>query len=806
MKIYDYDEKSGVACKENVVTLGNVRLTVLSERLLRYEESESGNFTDKTTQGVWKRNFPPVKFDVKKTKNCVKIITSAVTFVIFTDDFDKSYVILGDKKVKVTNDGNLGGTIRTLDTDDRVLRENGVPNENVDRRHVKLCDGVVSKNGVAVFDDGKSLILENDVVSEREEEEDKYIFAFGHDYRAAVKAYYDISGEVPLVPRFALGNWWSRYYAYTQEEYLALMDAFEEKEIPLSVATVDMDWHYVDVWKEFVEKTDLRDEKKYGIIGGWTGYSWNKKLFPDYKAFLADLKKRKLKITLNLHPSDGVRWFEDMYDKFAEAMDKDPKTKEVIPFDLTDAKFAENYFKLLHRPYEKSGVDFWWIDWQQGYSTKIKGLDPLWLLNHLHYKDSRLHGAGLILSRFCSAGAHRYPLGFSGDTIVNWKFLDYEPYFTATSTNIGYTWWSHDIGGHHFGEKDNELAVRWLQFGVFSPINRLHSTAKMVLGKEPWRYDDGVSNVLVEQLRLRHKLVPYIHTYNHLTHECGKALIEPMYYANPEDEKAYEAYNEYYFGNELIVAPITKKGADGIGSVKAYLPEGKYMDMFTRQAYSSPAGGKTITAYRGLGSIPVFMKYGSIVPLSEDKGNGCDNPENLRVLVLGKNAAFTMIEDDGENAVLKTEFSASEEGGAVRFGIKADGERSVAPEKRRITVEFMDVTSGKVVSCAENGEKINFSVAHNDCLKVTFDYCGGELSIKIKAEENVFEKAKDSLAYAKSKMLSVIERCAGDNMKKEALYDKLSAAKDKAEFISVLDESFIKSVRKQSIKEFFEAE
>lgn len=98
----------------------------------------------------------------------------------------------------------------------------------------------------------------------------------------------------------------------------------------------------------------------------------------------------------------------------------------------------------------------------------------------------------LILSRYAGLGSHRYPLGFSGDTAINHKVLDFQPYFTANAANAAYFWWSHDIGGHHFGYKDDELYLRWIEFGVFSPILRLHSTSNDLLGKEPWKYRHDV--------------------------------------------------------------------------------------------------------------------------------------------------------------------------------------------------------------------------------------------------------------------------------------------------------------------------
>lgn len=115
------------------------------------------------------------------------------------------------------------------------------------------------------------------------------------------------------------------------------------------------------------------------------------------------------------------------------------------------------YFDMHHRM-EAEGVDFWWLDWQQGGVTRQKGLDPLWMLNHMHYLDSGRGGNWpLTFSRYAGPGSHRYPVGFSGDTIVTWESLAFQPQFTATASNIGYGWWSHDIGGHMFGYRNEEL-------------------------------------------------------------------------------------------------------------------------------------------------------------------------------------------------------------------------------------------------------------------------------------------------------------------------------------------------------------
>lgn len=820
-----YDLSAAKALEENVIVVGNVRITLLSSRLLRFEKSDEG-FTDEPTQGVIRRNFSAVKHEVFTSKDKITIKTDDVSFSIYPDDFKKSYVrFKNGKKASVINDKNLGGTLRTLDTNwDVMVIAGGVLASEISRKTVKLNDGVISQNGVAVYDDSASLVLRDDGenIARGYTREDKYIFAFEHDYRGAVKAFFDISGKAPLIPRFALGNWWSRYHAYTQQEYLDLIDEFCEREIPLSVATVDMDWHYVDVYGKFIKDSGLTDEKTYGSHSGWTGYSWNKELFPDHKAFLKTLHDRGLKVTLNLHPADGVRWFEEKYAEFAKAMDLNRAEKRAIPFDLTDKKFRDAYFNVLHRSLEKDGTDFWWIDWQQGEKSEVAGLDPLWLLNHFHYADSVKNGAGLILSRYCGAGAQRYPLGFSGDTVMSWRFLDYMPYFTATASNIGFGWWSHDIGGHHLGEKDNELMIRWLQFGVFSPINRLHSSNMQTVGKEPWRYDEETCLLMESQLKLRHKLVPYIHTYNHLSARLGRNLCEPVYYAYPEEKSAYRSINEYFFGNEMLVCPITKKGTDGVSYVDAYIPEGFYTDFFTRQNYLSPKGGKTVCLTRGLGSIPVLIKEGSIIPLSADKGNGCENPHDMRVLIFGENGEFTMIEDGGglsltdvcETHYRVSESRSSENKAIVKLNVGVSGNKKLIPAKRRVIFEFASAFGGEVVSCRENGKNLAFALKKNGCLKVELEHNGGDLELIIMSEQTARERygaarsvgeLNDGLSRVKEQMLGAVERAQGDNVIKLNLYESLSAAKTKKEFVDILDKATcISKARKAQILELFE--
>ena len=687
---------SPVAGKKQTLTYKSVRFTVITPCLLRVEVQNDGKFCDEPTQSVWFRNLGEVKFEVKDSGNKIEIRTEKAVFTYSLSSKKMLSIKLSDgRTVKNYKSGNLKGTCRTLDITAGII---------------KLSDGVCSRNGVAILDDSKTLAIKPDglILPRENKEKDEYYFAYGNDYIGATTDLYKLTGKVPLIPRYALSNWWSRYKAYSQDEYLTLMDKFREEEIPITVATVDMDWHWVKIKEKFgkdahkVSKHRNFMEYVYDIWSvGWTGYTFNTELFPDPYAFLKKLKDDNYHVTFNLHPSMGVRWFEDQYEDMCKAMGQNPAEKKPVPFDITDKKFTENYFDILHHPFEKAGVDFWWIDWQQGKNTAVKGLDPLWALNHYHFLDNaKDNHRPLILSRFCGAGSQRYPLGFSGDTTQTWKSLDFQPGFTATASNIAYPWWSHDIGGHCMGKKDDELYLRWVQLGVFSPVMRLHSTNNEFAGKEPWNFSGPVQRIATDALRLRHKLLPYIYTMNYRTHTECRAICEPMYYAYPEDKNAYECRNEFFFGTELIVAPITEHTSlkTNLAGVNVWLPEGRYTDIFTGRIYK---GNKFVKMFRDIDYIPVLAKEGAIIPMSaNDRTNDCSNPGTLELLVYRGSNTFTLYEDDGDTLsyrngeYLKTAFTVSENADKVEFSVsKADGVADVAPGNRTFVIKFKDIVS-----------------------------------------------------------------------------------------------------------------
>lgn len=657
----------------NIISGQNYRFTVLTERMIRLEYSADHHFEDHLTQMVQNRNLGTPDFKVYRQRNHheLEIVTDYFHLYYKGGPFTAESLYIDTKYGYSSYDNRwnfgqpvntLKGTVRTLDEADGA---------------VPLEEGLMSRNGYAAIDDSASFIIENDLLRPRTAiGADWYYLAYGHDYFSCLKDYYQLTGFPPLLPRYALGNWWSRYHAYTQDEYQKLFQRFEQAGIPFSVAVLDINWHLTQIPRRFGS--------------GWTGYTWNHKLFPHPERLLKWLHERGKKVTLNVHPADGIRAFEAPYPTVAKHLNLDTTAEEPALFNLHDDAFRKSYFEDVHHPLEKIGVDFWWIDWQQGTNLSTHSVDPLWLLNHYHFKDSKQrHGEGLILSRYAGLGSHRYPVGFSGDTIVSWASLAFQPYFTATAANVGYTWWSHDIGGHMHGQRDDELALRWLQFGVFSPIMRLHSSGNLFSGKEPWNYNHETAAIMREFLRLRHELIPYLDSANFKTHKFGQPLVRPMYYHHDEPT-AYEFNQQAMFGSEMLVAPIVKPQNQRLkqSKVTIWFPEGYWFDFFTGLRYR---GNVILNVFRDNHRYPVFVRAGGIVPLNPyPLSDPTPLPKTLTIkLYPGADNVYHLYEHQA-NCTAVTTFTWDWH--KRRLRIKVTDPNQIIPKRRILQLHFIGVT------------------------------------------------------------------------------------------------------------------
>ncbi|MBO5144746.1 MAG: DUF5110 domain-containing protein [Lachnospiraceae bacterium] len=772
MKEYYQIQTKPVCRKENIVEGASYRISILTAGLIRLEYAEHGIFEDRPTQIVWNRDLGACDFQVSDKEDFLEIITDRIHLYYNKKRFSSEGLFIeveggflssekvwhyGDNAILPEED-KLYGTTRTLDGADGAIPLDG---------------GLIAMTGYALLDDSNSLVIREDgfVEKRKEQEEDLYFWGYGTDYLTCVQDFYRLCGTTPMIPRYALGNWWSRYHKYTEESYRELMERFSSEKIPFSVAVIDMDWHLVDV------------EEEYG--SGWTGYTWNRELFPNPAGFLAWLHERGLHVTLNVHPADGVRAYEEMYEVMGKALgmnEEDIKNKLPIAFDVSDEKFMEAYFTYLHHPQEEAGVDFWWIDWQQGNASKLEGMDPLWMLNHYHFLDNGRDGKRpMTFSRYAGPGSHRYPIGFSGDTIISWKSLDFQPYFTASASNIGYGMWSHDIGGHTNGTRDDELIGRWVQFGVFSPIMRLHSTNNQFCSKEPWRYRLEIRTVMEEFLRLRHRMLPYLYTMNYRQYAEGIPMILPMYYLYPREREAYEVPNQYLFGSEMMVAAVTTPCIKSLRMAKTavWIPAGEWYDIFTGLRYH---GGRKMNLYRDITSIPVLARAGAVIPFQDDyMENAGENPKQLHIYVYtGEDGDFTLYEDDNitigyqKEKCVKTRYRWQEKEGCFSI-CSAEGKADLIPEKRDYIITFCGIKDAQVIGkVMSDGSSTELAVERKENVRVLMKDVSVNETVSLYLKEIVHTENEIS-----DRCFQILDRAEIDNNLKDNIFNLIEAQPEK---------------------------
>jgi len=647
----------------SIVVAGHARFSILTTHIIRLEYDSRQRFVNEPSFVVINRNLPTIPFKkslhgkwliIKTDQMELKYKTGSGKFndenLQITYKQDPTHTIVWNPGMK--NNENLKGTFRTLDG------MNGDTNES-EKIPTTFENGLISRNGWYLLDDSNNFLFDNSAwkwVKERNNKElDWYFMGYGTDYKTALYDYTQIAGKIPIPPHYAFGYWWSRYWNYSDNELRTLVKRFDQYNIPLDVLVIDMDWHNTN-GLTFKENRKL-DE--FGQPIGWTGYTWNKSLFPAPDKFLLWLKEQHLKTTLNLHPASGISPLEGNYLQFAKTMDFDTTGHKNIPFEAADKKFMTNLFNIELDPLQKEGVSFWWLDWQQWpFSNKMKGLSNTWWLNYCFFShmEQQSKQRPLLYHRWGGLGNHRYQIGFSGDAIISWKSLDFQPYFTSTASNVLYGYWSHDLGGHMFGNVpedkkkiDPEMYTRWMQYGVFTPIFRTHSSKDPRLMKEIWNFSGDYFQALYDAIHLRYALDPYIYTMARECYDTGVSLCRPMYYDYPEDKEAYTFKNEYMFGNDMLIMPVTSPAVNELSTVKVWLPAKQ--DWYEWSTGTLLKGGQTIERKFLINEYPIYVKAGAIIPMyDETVKNLQEKGNNLVVKVFPGSSFITKLyEDDGNN-------------------------------------------------------------------------------------------------------------------------------------------------------------
>lgn len=625
------ENKNPLITNEEMVVRGeHYRISVLTDRLIRLEYHPEGIFCDNRTQLVEFRDFPKTNFEVTEDNRYLVIKNK-----YFTLSYTKEKSFDGGKLMPMANlKIDLNGTDRSWyykHPEVRNYKGNFVCLDG-NSEDSKAVNGLYSVDGFASIDDSFNFLYSSDgkLLKRDGKGIDIYLFMYGNDFSLALKDYFKLTGSPAMVPRYAFGNWWSRDLDYTQEELLEIVSHFEKNEIPLSVLLLDEGWH----------KKELEDGTKVA-----TGYSFNKDLFTNPSDLIRILHEKNIHVGLNFNPKNGIYPHEEHYNDIASHFNI--MGDKIIAFDPLNPVLLNAIYRFLVSPLTSIGVDFLWNDMK----TDEINTSSLWFLNDSLFKNQYTNSGNrkMILARNSMIATHRYPITYTGKTMVGWEMLRKIPTIHEQASNIGVNFISNDVSGNFGGVEEEELYVRSIELATFSPILRFHAPRGRYYRKEPWRWNARTLEVVNKYLELRHRLIPYIYAKSYYYHKDGDLLLKPLYYNYPwiYDDDNYK--NEYYFG-DMLISPILTKKDELINRTihKFYIPDGIWYDFKTGKKF--PGNKEYISFFRDE-DYPVFVKRGGIVPLNNtNKLNFTGNPDSLEIHVFpGESNTFNLYEDKDDN-------------------------------------------------------------------------------------------------------------------------------------------------------------
>jgi glycosyl hydrolase family 31/uncharacterized protein DUF5110/carbohydrate binding protein with CBM6 domain len=546
--------------------------------------------------------------------------------------------------------------------------------------------------------------------------QDGYVFGYGQNYQQGLSDLATLTGPSLLLPRWAYGVWYSEYYDRTAADYEnVILPKFRSEGVPLDVLVTDTD---------------------YKSPSTWDGWEMDPAKFPDPKAYFDWAKSQGLHTTLNIHPSIVA---SDPQFAQAQATAKGGLTLsgDSYVFDWGNPDQLKAYLDL-HRPLEQAGNAFWWLDWccDQSYSS-LSGVTPDAWINQQYATDTAKNvGRGFAFSRAYGSlqaggysGQQGLPTGpwadkrttvhFTGDTTSDWPTLAWEVAYTpGESASTGLSAVSHDIGGFNNDgtqttgsepgstKEADDLYARWVQFGTFQPIDRLHGNHSDRL---PWQYGPAAQASAEKFLNLRENLVPYTYTLAERANRTGTPVVRPLYLQYPEQQDAYaEASSEYLYGPDVLVAPVTTPGMTA--TTQVWFPAGStWTDYFTGQIYD---GGTTQDITTSLDTMPVFIRSGGIMTTrTDDVTNDVQNAltEVTATVAGGRSGQFTMYEDDGTTTDFRqsatTRISYTEAGPDHTIRIDpSTGSFTGQVSHRQWTAAFLDATAPATVRI--NGKQV----------------------------------------------------------------------------------------------------
>lgn len=667
--------ENGKANEKQIVQGNKYRFTILSECLIRLEYSENGIFYDNPTQFAINRNFPEFEYQLKQDDKFLEIKTKYFTLNYTKDkNFDAGKLIpMANLKV------DLNGTDKSWYVNHAEAKNlKGLYiSEDGPVKNQELTKGLYSLDGFVSFNDSNTMLYNEDgrLINRDTKYLDIYLFVYGKDYQEALKSYFMLTGYPTLIPKYVLGTWWSRDLTYNEQDILDLVQEFEKIQVPLSVLILDKDWHIRKI-----------GEKEYE-----TGYTFNKELFSNPEELIKTLHEKNIHVGVDIDPIEGINPHEEKYSDVVNAFNL-PDGKNII-FDPENQTTLKAINKFLINPLYEKGVDFISNDYKN-----FENSNQLWLFNNAIFEGMDEEKRKFFLGRNSLIAPHRFPVTYTGKTFNDWNMLNKIPYMNMQAANNGVSFLSYDITGNHGGIEEEELYIRAIELGTFSPIFRFSAPRGKYYRKEPWRWNIRTTQVAGNYMRLRQSLIPYIYNESYKYHTEGRTLIKPLYYDVPFVIDDDNFKNQYYFGSEFLVCPILNKKDNLINRTvhKFYIPEGTWYDYKTGKKFP---GNKEYISFFKEEDYPVFVKSGTIIPTSIDTSNDMNNPTKIEVQVFpGRSNNYTLYEDDGltnnykEGKYLKTNYEYNYMPNNYTVIIRSiEGEKDIVPEYRDYKVRFRNV-------------------------------------------------------------------------------------------------------------------
>jgi oligosaccharide 4-alpha-D-glucosyltransferase len=529
-----------------------------------------------------------------------------------------------------------------------------------------------------------------------------YVVVAGSDsnYPALINNYVEVTGKQPLPPRWALGNFASRFGYKSEQQTRETVQQFIDQDFPLDAVVLDLYWFGNDI-KGFMGNLD-----------------WDKQTFPTPQKMMADFKAKGVKTILITEPfilSSSDKWQEVVNNQvLAKNHAGDPRRFDFYfgntgLIDVFDSK-ASDWFNNIYTDLFKQGAAGWWGDLGE---PEVHPADSIHNFNGLQVTGDEIHNAyghmwakrvfenqlaiapkqrPFIMMRSGFVGSQRYGMiPWTGDVSRSWGGLKPQVELSLQMGLLGLGYTHSDLGGFAGGEEfDQELYIRWLQYGVFQPVFRPH--AQDNIAPEPIFHDKQTKDILREYVKLRYAMLPYNYSLAYENSLTGMPLMRPVFFEDPSNPNLIDIKDSYFWGDALLVKPITEPK---LTSVSIDLPQGVWFDYWTDKRYQ---GNQTINLATQLDRLPVMVRGGSFIPMVEPVQSTDDyTTQTLNLHYYAdpaiKSSSGIMYDDDGvDPSAIKNQtfetlvFNALQKEKQLNISLKRQGKYQTMPATRALTL------------------------------------------------------------------------------------------------------------------------